>query len=83
MRCTLELGGDCEDLSKAIVALDLAALLRARVEWLPQPEENQDHVSARVLLAGVWEWQEASLAGARLGENPYQAAQRLAVAVPS
>lgn len=74
---TAERGGDCEDLGALFVALVGAAGVVARLVWLSQPSSQQDHVSAQVLLNGRWIWADASIAGARLGESPYEAVARI------
>lgn len=81
--CTLDNGGDCVELSCAVVALALASGLPAWCVWIPQPQAPQDHVAARIGLGGRVYWAEASILGADLGEDPYRAAARLATRVPS
>jgi transglutaminase-like putative cysteine protease len=73
----LTLRGDCKAWSSLFVAMCRATGVRARCEWLPQPGEDWDHVSAVVLTATGWQWAEPSIAGARIGEHPYAAAKRL------
>lgn len=72
----LDVGGDCEDLSILVAALDLAAGLTPRLSWHLQREAENDHVSVEVLVNGVWLFQEPTIK-AELGENPYTAARRL------
>jgi transglutaminase-like putative cysteine protease len=83
---TIAQGGDCEDLSTLFVALARAAGLRAQLVWIDQPSHALNHVSAQVYLGDLarrfgatdgWAWAETSVLGARLGENPYHAAERL------
>lgn len=79
---TLAVGGDCEDLAAALVALARAAGLRARIAWLDQPEYPQNHVTAQISFdpmsvpgsQATWLWAEPSVDGAALGEDPYVAA---------
>jgi hypothetical protein len=71
-------GGDCEDLAALFVALARAGGLRARVVWINQPGQPLNHVSAQLMGAdGRWMWAETSIEDAKLGESPYQAAERL------
>ena len=77
-------GGDCEDTALLFTALVLAvsAVLRrpmgARVEWLSQPGKPQNHVAPTAWGAdGVARWAETTLPGARVGEHPYAALERL------
>lgn len=71
-------GGDCEDLSIALVSLALACGLPASVVWLdPMTSHSpQAHVAARVLVRGRWLWAEPTVP-ALLGEHPWRAAERL------
>jgi len=75
-------GGDCEDLASLLVALCMVVGLRARVVWMEQPGSPLNHVSAQVCVDpsrgdDCWLWLDATLPGARLGENPYDALARL------
>jgi transglutaminase-like putative cysteine protease len=83
---TIARGGDCEDLSTLFVTLARAAGLRAQLVWIDQPSHALNHVTAQVYLGDYarrfgssdgWAWAETSVLGARLGENPYHAAERL------
>ncbi len=75
---TLALGiGDCDDTSRAVMALLKAAGLRGGLLTLGKPPR---HVSAAVQLGGGWRWLDASLA-ARAGEHPLAAAKRLGLKV--
>jgi hypothetical protein len=77
---TLELGaGDCNALAATYVAMNRAAGRIARVEWLPQRDDPLDHVCAAVLERGAWRLCEPGIAGAEVGEHPYDAAARLGV----
>jgi hypothetical protein len=82
--CVERDGGDCEER-----ACYLAARLTAREElgragvlvdlgWIPQEWGPLDHVTDRVRLPGRgWLWADPTVAGARLGEHPWDAARRL------
>jgi hypothetical protein len=75
---TLALGiGDCDDTSRAVMALLRAAGLRGGLLTLGNPPR---HVSAAIQLQGNWRWLDASLA-ARPGEHPITAAKRLGLSV--
>lgn len=77
---TLELGvGDCDDLARATMALSLAAGQQAGMATLGDPTDPT-HVTAVVMLGGVWRWQETSL-DAELGEHPLHAARRLGMTI--
>lgn len=76
-RETAERGGDCEDLASLFVVLAVAVGVPARVVWIAQPGRRQDHVAAQVHINGRWQWAEASILGARIGESPYAAAARI------
>ena len=69
---------DCEDQAALLVALCLALGIRARVKWLDQPGSPLNHVSAMALLdGGQWICTDATIPGARPGETPYQALDRV------
>ncbi len=79
-------GGDCEDLATLYVAVCALLGLDARLVWITQKNQALNHVTAvvvwdpawpGVLEAPGWEWSDASMLGARLGENPYDAVKRL------
>lgn len=75
---TLALGfGDCDDTSRATMALLRAAGLRGGLLTLGNPPR---HVSAAVQLKGTWEWLDASL-DAMPGEHPLAAAKRLGLTI--
>lgn len=80
-------GGDCEDLSVAFVSLARCAGLDAALFWITQKGASLNHVSAMVTIGGkrlsaTWVvggryfWAEGTVNGAKIGENPLQAAQR-------
>lgn len=91
---TLVEGGDCEDLATLLAALlRLGAYfyglrLKTRLVWMRR-EGGQDHVAVQVRVGdghdtgddpdGGWEWLEPSIVGARRGEHPEAAGQRLGV----
>lgn len=77
---TMAMGGDCEDLAVVLVALMLAADIQARVIWQDQPGQALNHVTAQVLMPDgihTWYWADPTVKGARLGEEPHEAAKRL------
>jgi transglutaminase-like putative cysteine protease len=79
---TLAHGGDCEDLAALVVALARALGLPARVVWMEEdPRLPLNHVSAQIFARGVWLWAEATVPGARLGEEPHAAVARTGRAV--
>ena len=73
--------GDCEDLAGLLVSFCMCAGIKARVVWMEQPGSPLNHVSAQVCLdpslPDYWQWIDATLPGARLGEFPYDALARL------
>lgn len=74
----LERRGDCKKLACLLAALYALAGFRAVLCWIDQPWTDDDHVSLRVDVGGGLErWAEPTIRGARLGENPYAAADRL------
>lgn len=76
-RYTVHYGGDCEDLSSLFVALARLLGLEAEMVWIEQPDRPLDHVAAQVRVEGAWHWADASVCGARVGEDPYAAMDRL------
>lgn len=74
---TARFGGDCEDLASLFVLLARKLGLDARLVWITQPKQELNHVTAVVAYCGDWRWADASMRGARLGENPYDAVARL------
>lgn len=77
VRYTIEHGGDCEDLAALFVALARALGLTAELIWIEQPDRPLDHVVAQVQIDGAWYWADASVCGAKVGESPYAAMDRL------
>lgn len=69
--------GDCK--KKAILLGSMLALagLEAVLVWKEQPGAPLDHVTVKVRLGGRWRWAESTVRGAQLGEDPYEAAERL------
>lgn len=88
---TLLNGGDCEDLAQLLMAVFLLMHFETIPVWLTQPEESQNHTTVIVKIPGTigdprltqdlgevgWNWAEATIKGARLGEHPYAAADRV------
>lgn len=72
--------GDCDDSTRALLALFRAVGLHARPATLPPLDSGRPprHVAAQVQLGGAWRWAETTLR-AQLGEHPIAAAQRLGV----
>jgi hypothetical protein len=73
---TARQGGECKALNVFYVALLLRLGIRAEVVWIPQPDHPLNHVASLVWLDEQPLWADASIAGARLGESPYEALQR-------
>lgn len=80
---TIAGGGDCKALSVLLVALLTALGYPARASWLDEPENAVDHVAVLVRLKpnSQFVWADPSIEGARLGENPHDAAFRLGSSV--
>ena len=75
---TLANGGDCEDLSALFVACCRANGMQSRLVWLEQQSYAPlNHVSAQVLMRerGSWQWTDASLPNALVGQHPYDVAR--------
>lgn len=70
-------GGDCLRLAPLLVAVAECTGVAGEVLWLGQPSALQDHVTARLCPDGTWLWAETTIRGARLGESPYAAADRI------
>jgi transglutaminase-like putative cysteine protease len=71
---TIEDGiGDCDDASRALLALYRAAGLRAGLATLGAPPT---HVAVAVQLGRRWLWAEPTVPGAQLGEHPRAAVRR-------
>src|SRR5512147_2642042 len=80
---TLRQGGDCDDLTPAVMALGTLAGFEAFCAYLDQADfAPQDHGTGVLVVDGATLWAEPSLRGARLGEHPYAAARRLGYAAP-
>lgn len=81
---TLRYGGDCDDKIETYAALMRAWALRygrgrvaVRIERLPVDGAAQDHWTGRTSIAGgPWEWSDATVADAQLGEDPRAAVRR-------
>lgn len=73
---TAKQGGECKALNIFLVALLLRLGIRAEVVWIDQPGRPLNHVTSLVWLDDQPLWADASIAGARLGESPYEALQR-------
>lgn len=71
-------GGNCEDLTVALVALCKNLGLEARCVWIDQPGHALNHVAGQIKVNGEWLWADPSIDGARLGESSYEALARLA-----
>lgn len=69
-------GGECKALNVFLVALFMRLGLQAEVVWIMQPGRPLNHVSSIVYLDDLPLWADASIAGAKLGESPYEALQR-------
>lgn len=74
---TLREGGNCT--AKTILGMSAAMSLEipTRIGWLPQQGVGWDHVAPLYAVGGRLEWGETLLIGARLGEHPNAAKQRL------
>lgn len=70
-------GGDCDDMARLVVGLLRALRIPARLATLDDPPI---HVAAQVFSGrGGWQWLEATVPGARMGEAPAAACRRLGV----
>lgn len=72
-------GGDCLRLAPLLVAVAQRAGLRGELLWLrpDDPAVTEDHATARLWVDDSWWWAEATIKGARLGENPWAASERV------
>lgn len=70
-------GGDCEERAVWLAAALAAARIPAELVWLSQPGQEADHVTVRAHLDGRWLWADPTVPGARLGEHPQDAADRV------
>lgn len=77
-RETLARGGDCDDLAKLLVAMLRALKRKARLATLGNPPI---HVAAQVWELRGWQWLEATVPGARVGEHPREACRRLGLPI--
>jgi hypothetical protein len=69
--------GDCDDSSRALMALVRSLGIPCRLRTLPDsPDAIPLHVAPQAKLDGRWIWLEPSIA-AQLGEHPLAAARRL------
>ena len=76
--------GDCEDLATLLVCLCLCLGITARVKWIEQKGSPLNHVAAVVLFDDqrpddpkAWRCTDATIPGARVGETPYEALDRV------
>lgn len=77
-RETARNGGECKALSVLFVAGASALGFQTRLAWLSWRYSQQAHVTAMVQVPGSgWEWTDATVAGARVGEAPESAAERV------
>lgn len=88
---TLLHGGDCEDLAQLLMAVLMILGFDVIPVWLEQEGETQNHTTMIVRVLGTtgdprltrdlgehgWNWAESTIKGARLGEHPYEAAERV------
>lgn len=73
---TLERGGDCEDLAALFAALCQCVGVQSRIVWMDQPHAKLNHVTAQVLIPERgWQYAETTIASARVGQHPYEAAR--------
>lgn len=75
-RAVLDRGGDCDQLAALLATLLETAGETTLILWVGQPENDQDHVTVVVWLRGAWRWCEPCVPGARVGEDPWDAAER-------
>lgn len=73
----LDHGGDCDQLAALLAALLETAGHRTRIVWVAQPGQVRDHVTVLVWLWGQWRWCEPCVPGAKVGEDPWDAADRV------
>lgn len=69
--------GDCEDLAILLVAVLQELDVVSRMDWLEQPDAEENHVSVEVRAPRGWLWADPSVEGAFVGEHPYAAARRM------
>lgn len=70
-------GGDCDDRAVLFAALAKVAGYRAVIVWQSQDGAPQDHVTVKVWRDGAWLWADPTVPGARIGEEPHAAVDRL------
>jgi transglutaminase-like putative cysteine protease len=77
-------GADCEDLATAVVSLGRVLGLRMYPKWWDQKGARLNHVAAQVCDGGTIRSEfggcvsvETTIPGARVGETPYQALERV------
>lgn len=70
-------GGDCEERSMWLAAHLVWLGFAAWIVWVTQKGAPLDHVSTLVGLGGRRLWVDATVPGARIGEEPEVAAGRL------
>jgi transglutaminase-like putative cysteine protease len=74
---TIANGGECKALSAVLVAVARLAGLQADPVWVTQTGLPMNHVTSVIYIDGIPEWADASVRGAALGENPWEAVSRL------
>jgi transglutaminase-like putative cysteine protease len=72
--------GDCDKLAAVLAAVDRRLGLVAWPQWVDQRGRTQNHVTTFVVAAGAPRWQDGSVRGARLDEDPWSAAARRGLA---
>ena len=74
---TLSMGvGDCDDSSRALAAISIAAGIPARVVLVQNSRGEDTHVAAQQWVDSQWRWAETTFP-ALWGESPTDAAKRL------
>jgi len=68
--------GNCNDLGVVAVALLRLLGIEAWVWWIFQKGAALNHMTVRASVDGRMRWVETTIVDARLGENPYRAAER-------
>lgn len=71
----VDAGGDCKALSQLLCAAAASLGIPWQLTWLSYP--GREHVSAQLGLEGAWRWADGSVRGARLGESPDEAIERI------
>lgn len=80
-RVTAARGGDCLRLAPLVVVVAESVGVPGEVLWLSIPDAAEDHVTARLWVGDRWQWAEPTVRGARLGESPFAARDRLRAGV--